>query len=209
MAAPPRRLGRPTAADSAETRARILEAARQRFAESGYARARIQEIAADAGVTPTAVYHYFDSKKSLFAAAYAAALDVLLAAYHRAVAGEETTVDKLCAAFGANAELNRRHPALAGFLAIASLEARQDPELETALDPRGAGVADLFRSVLEEGVRRGEVDAAVSVDAVTHLLIAASYGLSWAHGLLPAAEDHEAVLGAFQQLLRGRVLASK
>lgn len=48
------------------TEARILAAARQAFAASGYDRATIRAIAAAAGVNPGLVMHYFGSKRELF-----------------------------------------------------------------------------------------------------------------------------------------------
>ena len=47
----------------------ILAAAKQRFAESGYERATIRAIAADANIDPSMVMRYFGSKEQLFAAA--------------------------------------------------------------------------------------------------------------------------------------------
>ena len=62
-----RRTGRrPGTSDS---RARILAAARDRFAERGYDAATIRQIAADAGVDPALVHHYFGTKQRLFVAA--------------------------------------------------------------------------------------------------------------------------------------------
>lgn len=55
-------------AGSPDTRKAVLEAARQRFAEAGYARTTIRAIAADAGVDPALVVHYFGSKEALFRA---------------------------------------------------------------------------------------------------------------------------------------------
>src|SRR5689334_6853350 len=54
---------------SAETKEVILAAARQRFAESGYERATIRAIAADANIDPSMVMRYFGNKDQLFAAA--------------------------------------------------------------------------------------------------------------------------------------------
>lgn len=50
------------------TRARILEAARQRFAEHGYERTTIRAVAADADIDPSMVMRYYGSKDGLFAA---------------------------------------------------------------------------------------------------------------------------------------------
>ena len=47
----------------------ILAAAKQRFAESGFERATIRAIAADANIDPSMVMRYFGNKDLLFAAA--------------------------------------------------------------------------------------------------------------------------------------------
>lgn len=51
------------------TRESILNAARQRFANYGYTGATIRDIAADAGVGPALVHHFYGTKERLFAAA--------------------------------------------------------------------------------------------------------------------------------------------
>jgi AcrR family transcriptional regulator len=51
------------------TKEAILDAARGRFASLGYHRATIRAIAAEAGVDPALVHHYFGTKEALFAAA--------------------------------------------------------------------------------------------------------------------------------------------
>jgi AcrR family transcriptional regulator len=57
---------RPGATD---TRERILAAARHRFAEHGLEGTSIRAVAADAGVDPALVHHYFGTKGQLFVAA--------------------------------------------------------------------------------------------------------------------------------------------
>jgi AcrR family transcriptional regulator len=52
---------------------RIVEVAMEHFATRGYEAARIEEIAAEAGVSKGAVFGYFDTKAGLFLAAYQAA----------------------------------------------------------------------------------------------------------------------------------------
>ena len=55
--------------DAVKTKARILAAAQQAFAELGYAHAGIREIAAIAGVNSAMLIRYFGSKAKLFEAA--------------------------------------------------------------------------------------------------------------------------------------------
>lgn len=59
----------PPARDANATRATILTAARERFANDGYDRATIRAIAADAGIDPALVMRYFGNKEGLFSAA--------------------------------------------------------------------------------------------------------------------------------------------
>src|SRR5258708_26130605 len=63
-----RRVGRPPDSDAAETWARIIVAARERFGQNGYHATSVKEIAGQAGVTSGAVYYYCRSKRALFAA---------------------------------------------------------------------------------------------------------------------------------------------
>ncbi len=201
-----RRAGRPSAAASAATRERILRAACGCFAASGYERALNREIAEAAGVTSAALYHYYDSKAELFGAVYRGGLERITKSYRDAAAGRRGAVEKLCAMVEANVALNREHPGLADFLASAPLELKRHPELGARLAGAGLEVPALFREVLLEGVRSGELPRDLPVETVVHLVTAASYGLSWVHGLLASPADHEAAMRAFQALLRGRLL---
>ena len=52
-----------------DTRGQILDAARKSFADKGFGGTTIRAVAADAGVDPALVHHYFGSKDDLFLAA--------------------------------------------------------------------------------------------------------------------------------------------
>lgn len=69
--APPRRR------DAAQTRARILSAARRVFATRDYTQARVSDVAAAAQVNQALVIRYFGSKEHLFETALNAVLDEL------------------------------------------------------------------------------------------------------------------------------------
>src|SRR5437764_14219662 len=49
-----------------QTRARLLDAAKEIFEENGFLDARISDIAERAGLSHGAFYHYFDSKEQIF-----------------------------------------------------------------------------------------------------------------------------------------------
>jgi AcrR family transcriptional regulator len=58
---------KPTKSDA--TRARIIEAARERFRKEGYERTTIRKVARGAKIDPSMVMRYFESKRGLFDAA--------------------------------------------------------------------------------------------------------------------------------------------
>ncbi|MFE5820083.1 TetR family transcriptional regulator [Streptomyces sp. NPDC056479] len=64
-----RRRGRPPRTESADTRDRILNAAREEFSERGYEKTSVRGIAKSAGVDSALVHHYFGTKEQVFEAA--------------------------------------------------------------------------------------------------------------------------------------------
>ncbi|MER6539345.1 TetR/AcrR family transcriptional regulator [Streptomyces sp. 900105755] len=68
-----RRRGRPPRTESADTRDRILVAAREEFSEHGYEKTSVRGIAKAAGVDSALVHHYFGTKEQIFEAAIAVA----------------------------------------------------------------------------------------------------------------------------------------
>ncbi|MFD4875867.1 TetR family transcriptional regulator [Streptomyces sp. NPDC058420] len=64
-----KRRGRPPRTESADTRDRILAAAREEFSERGYEKTSVRGIAKAAGVDPALVHHYFGTKEQVFEAA--------------------------------------------------------------------------------------------------------------------------------------------
>ncbi|PXW36238.1 UNVERIFIED_CONTAM: TetR family transcriptional regulator [Williamsia faeni] len=66
----------PKRRNAPRTKAQILAAAQQAFAEEGYAETGIREIAARADVTSPMLHRYFGTKASLFEAALAETIDI-------------------------------------------------------------------------------------------------------------------------------------
>src|SRR5690242_14036486 len=56
----------PRSRKGVQTRARLVDAAKQIFEENGFLEARISDIAERAGLSHGAFYHYFDSKEQVF-----------------------------------------------------------------------------------------------------------------------------------------------
>lgn len=65
--------------DDLTAKQRILEAAAQVFAESGYDGARVDEIAKRAGVNKALIYYYYDNKESLLSLLFQETRDAVFA----------------------------------------------------------------------------------------------------------------------------------
>ena len=113
---------RVTAEVKAETRRRILKAARDRFAKVGFEAATTREIAAAAGIAVGTLFNYFPSKEAIVMAMVAEALSKAHRGFEAGPRGESLVEDLF--AFIA-AELRGLRP-LRGCLR---------PVLETALGP--------------------------------------------------------------------------
>ena len=82
-----------------DTRATILTAARQAFAERGFDRASIRQIASVAEVDPALVHHYFGKKEALFRAATAIPVDPDLVVPHVFAEGVDAAPERLLRTF--------------------------------------------------------------------------------------------------------------
>ena len=96
--------GREQATIRGEGRANLLGAAREVFAEKGFARAGIREIASRAGVAVAVAYWHFDSKRGLFEAAVTEPISTFVSDFFSAWGerelGENPAVDEAMAYFG-------------------------------------------------------------------------------------------------------------
>jgi AcrR family transcriptional regulator len=77
------------AQQAADTRAQLIQAGRELFAERGYAGVGTEEIVARAGVTRGALYHHFEDKKDLFRAVHEELERDLAASLGEQIAGVE------------------------------------------------------------------------------------------------------------------------
>lgn len=212
---PARRLGRPPASLSAETRARIIAAAQRCFAHSGYDKTTNKDIAEAAGLTTGALYHYFDSKQTLFLTVLREKQQVILESFTSATAATDGALQKLCAVLDRAVDLHRNDEHLARFVSIAPIEIDRHPEFleRSATEPRAVtnsgGIAQFFSSIVEEGQRTGEIDPTADPDAMVQMLLATTAGLAQLAGLVEDGTLHERAMESFKALLVGSLTQSR
>jgi AcrR family transcriptional regulator len=165
-----RRRGRPPGQRSAETRERILRAARLRFSQTGYARTSLADIAREAGITPRAIYHYVDSKPELFTQAAQVAYERWsVEVAERVLAGKDTR-SRLHGLADVFRVLYREDPTLVAFLSQASSEARRNPEIEAPLPGLGEGHVTLNHALVAMARADGDITPEVEPAGVAALL---------------------------------------
>jgi TetR/AcrR family transcriptional regulator len=121
-----------------DTESRILEAARRVFIRRGTTGARVQEIAAEAGVNQALVHYYFGSKEALAERVFFEAAGRLLQAMS-VLADPTATLDQLVQRFvEAYIDTVRQSPFLPGYVLA---ETTQHPERLDALMQRALGAA--------------------------------------------------------------------
>ncbi|HVW31037.1 MAG TPA: TetR/AcrR family transcriptional regulator [Acidimicrobiia bacterium] len=201
--AAPARKGRPPATDSADTRRAILAAARGCFGREGYDKTTNKDIAAAAGITQAAIYHYFPSKADLFVAAYQ---DMQAVSFRRfeevAAATAGGLADRIKAVLGLAAELHGADRTLAAFTAVAPIEIQRHPELRRALGDEVTVVYRFFEGLVAAAAA-GDLDADVDPDSVVNLLVATSTGFATLGATARAAEIHRRAIDAFGRLVDG------
>lgn len=199
----PPRLGRPRAGDSAATRQRILDRARAAFAEVGYGAATNKNLAAAAGVTTGALYHYFTSKFDLYKAVHEDAQTKVYARFDAAISSRDTFIGCIEAVLDEAHELNRTDPTLARLLGSVRVDVRRHPELRGALSRDTENRMRFFESIVDIGIRTGEIDEAdkAKVKVLIRTIMT---------GLTDAVSHDDGVhlmaIQAVKQLLEGKLL---
>jgi len=110
-------------AKSAETRARIMDAAMELFRRQGFEETTMREIATEAGVATGAAYYYFDSKDAIALAFYDQSQKELEPLIEQALAGGKNLKARLGALLEAKLKYFAPNRRLLGALA-----AHADPE---------------------------------------------------------------------------------
>ncbi len=161
------RLNRRQAA-KVRTRQKVLDAARQLFAERGYEPATIRDIAKGAGMSTGAVFANFQDKAELFEAVLSTDMVKLAETMKAAAAGEGSVKTRLLSALGAG-----YHGSLEQLPLVQAVIARSwfqpvAAEMRTrdAIKP----ILSVITDTLQSGVREGELRQDADVRLLSELI---------------------------------------
>lgn len=164
----------PSSAVEPELRARILEVAVELFADKGYGRTSMREVAAAAGCTKPALYYHFESKEQLFRATIERCLVGLEPILAQVDLVSGSVRDRLVVLARGVFERLRSDPAPMRLMLV--MQTRPDqaqPDFDFARYHQENQA--LLHALFEEGVRTGEIrpdvdleDAALALTGALH-----------------------------------------
>jgi len=198
-----RRLGRPPASSSADTRERILDVGRRCFGELGYESTTNKYLSGRAGITTGAIYHYFGSKLEIYVAVHDDVQDRVYRRFEEAVGDTDGFGAKLDALLDTAHQLNTEDPSLARFLGAARVDKRRHPEIAAALGDFDERRDGFYRRMVDHGVTTGEV----ATGRETQVLAVVTTVLT---GLNDAVSDdvvaHRAAVDSLKALFAGELI---
>lgn len=171
MAVPNKRAS--TAEVAADRRKQILQAAVEVFAERGFHRTRVSDIAKRAGVAYGLIYHYFESKEAVLNAVFETNWSVFLKVLRDLRDGEEprSALDKLGSV--ADMLLDALDVAPAIMQVVIQEISRSDRFVEVQkLDAFREGFV-VVKDIIAEGQRRGELRADIDAMVAAHAFFGA------------------------------------
>ncbi|QPC88464.1 TetR family transcriptional regulator [Mesorhizobium sp. NBSH29] len=155
---------------------RVLDAAKACFLRSGFQGTSMQQICAEAGMSPGALYRYFPSKESI--------IQAICEANRRQDAEKFAAMEKSsCVVEGFVAcgldHLTFTHEnGNAPIFAEIATESLRNETIRAIGDGCMAEVQDRFRTYLHQAVERGEIDPIVELDALLPMILAIGQGLA-------------------------------
>ena len=200
-AVPRRGPGRPADTDSAETRAKILAAARTCFARSGYDRTTNKEIAEEAHFSSGTIYHYFSSKPALFVAVANEVQRVFFSRYFETLPPDGSLVDCLVRLVDVMREVSADDPTVAAFMSIWAVEYGRHDEIRRLSASSGVEHSmELYERIARTtgaGTALGAGSRGVAAFAVCAL-----FGLSVLVQIRPDSDLHDVAADALADLIR-------
>ena len=194
--------GRPPAAKAAETRKRILCAAREVFSERGYDAATFQAIAIRADLTRPAINHYFSDKRALYREVAKETNDLVVAASIQRARGATTLLGRVSAFIDAATQADIENRTASAFLITVALESQRHPDLSHEEADSVRATREFLSWAIDDAIKRGELAADTDAAALTETLIAVLLGVGFYAGFV-AKHELETVTSQLHQLLAG------
>jgi TetR/AcrR family transcriptional regulator, repressor for uid operon len=189
---------RVSTAFKADRRAEILAAAQGCFSRSGFHQTSMQEICAEAKMSPGNLYRYFPSKEAIIAG---------IAEQNRADAAQSfAAVMQSPEFFQGLAQLARHHlvdrtQEEIGLCAEIMAESRRNPAVARIFQDIERDVKERMAAMLRHAAERKEIAAGLDHEAVATALMVLADGMSWRRSVDPSF-DAETILPLILQMVK-------
>jgi AcrR family transcriptional regulator len=197
--------GRPPAAKAAETRERIVRAAREVFSELGYDAATFQAIAIRADLTRPAINHYFASKRVLYGEVVDKTNEMVVAAGMAKAEVETSLLKRLSAFFSAAMQPDSRDRSAAAFLVTSVLESQRHPELSRDEHNSLKTSSAFVTWAITDAIERGELTTDTDVPTLVEMLIAVMWGMGFYAGYVGGHDELVAIVEKLELLLANKL----
>jgi AcrR family transcriptional regulator len=192
----------------AQTRARLLKAAGEVFAERGYDRASLEDVVAAAGLTKGAVYSSFASKDELFYALMRERISERLELVAEAAERQATVEDITRDAGGALAKLISSQVDWQLLFIEFWARAVRDPDLRKEFARERRAARGLIARVLEERATEAKIDLPAPAEQLAVAVLALSNGVAIEHLADPDTVDASTFGVVLGLLLDGLLIPS-
>lgn len=193
--------GRPPAAKAAETRERIIGAAREVFSELGYDAATFQAIAVRSDLTRPAINHYFANKQVLWREVVQQTNAAIVSAGKARAQDETNLLARLSAYFTAAMQADSEDRSAAAFLVTSVLEAQRHPELSDDEHDSLKHSREFVAWAVNDAIARGELTTDTEVDSLVEMLVAVMWGMGFYAGFVGSHDELKAVVRQFELLM--------
>ena len=133
----------------------ILDAAGRMFGRYGIQKTTVTDIVREAGISRATLYKHFESKEDIFREVLSREIMEILDADRRAVAGAETTREKLHAAIVTHTDMLREKINIYNVTMDAFVSLM--PRWREHFDEFVRGTVEMYGGILQEGHEKGEI----------------------------------------------------
>ncbi|WP_051025575.1 TetR/AcrR family transcriptional regulator [Nocardia aobensis] len=189
--------GRRSRLSARDRRASIIEAATDVFAEFGYYRSTMGEVAHRVGVTEPVVFQNFGTKMALYTAVVESSASRMCALIDT-LAEQATSAEELLSAVVGPARVDELHaPGAVGVIFADAMALQTEPAVREVLRHSIRKIASVLAAKVDDGKNAGQLRADVDAEAAAWLVLSFLAGHGFRSAVMPDRKRLETKLSEY------------